>query len=48
MPQLMSNVSKGWSRDGNPPTHVQQEQDVSDEDIIDDEIGGGGGFLDLD
>ena len=44
-PQLMG-ASRGWSQNGDPPTPVEQEDDVDDDDGNDDD--GYGGFLDLD
>lgn len=45
LPLRLMVVSRGWSRDGNPPTSVEQEDEVDDEDF---DGNGYGGFLDLD
>lgn len=45
LPPWVMAVSRGWARDGNPPTAVEQEDDVDVEDLDGD---GYGGFLDLD
>lgn len=45
LPLRLMVVSRGWARDGNPPTAVEQEDDVDVEDLDGD---GYGGFLDLD
>ena len=39
-------ASPGWSKDGNPPYKVEQEEDVDEDDQL--PGGGYGGFLDLD
>ena len=45
LPPWVMVVSRGWSRDGNPPTAVELEDEVDDEDQDGD---GYRGFLDLD
>lgn len=53
-PLQLMDATRGWSQDGNPPTKVEKEKDVSEGDKLphdvniwgdDDEYGG---FLDLD
>lgn len=45
LPLRLMDVSRGWARDGNPPTEVEIEDGVDDDDLDD---WGYGGFLDLD
>lgn len=45
LPPWVMAVSRGWARDRNPPTAVEQEDEVDEEDRLD---SGYGGFLDLD
>ena len=51
-PLQMLNATRGWSKDGNPPTTVKKEEEVKEGDKLppsdlwsDDSYGG---FLDLD
>ena len=46
LPLWLMETTPGWSRDGNPPTTVIQEDGVDDTDPWSD--GGYEGFLDLD
>lgn len=46
--QLLSNSEKGWSQDGEPVIEVGKENEVGGDDLVNDSIGGYGGFLDLD
>ena len=53
-PLQMLNATRGWSQDGNPPTGVEQENEVNENDKLPssgdlwDEDDGYGNFLDLD
>ena len=46
LPLWLMETTPGWSRDGNPPYKVEQEDEVTESDPWSE--GGYGGFLDLD
>ena len=52
LPLQLMEASRGWSKDGNPPFTVEQEEEVQEKDKLPSvdlwDDGGYGGFLDLD
>ncbi len=51
LPYQLMDATRGWSKDGNPPTTVEQEAGVDENDKLPTDLWGDdsyGGFLDLD
>lgn len=47
-PLQLLDASRGWSQNGDTPNDVEQEDEVDKDDYFNDDIGGYGGFKDLD
>lgn len=47
-PLQLLDASRGWSQNGDTPNDVEKEDEVDDDDYFNDDIGGYGGFKDLD